>query len=210
MWRKTTVLAMALSVVAAMALPGTASAVWKHHNTAIQQDVQIGLTGTYGFQSESGGSSCQITSAIKFFAGQTTGQVESFGPHPTNATTNCTTSGGLSQCQVETEQPTNLSWPVHTTGTAQTPTIQITFGDIHTDLIKKNLFCLYEHSTWTGGSLTIHATPASGNTVTAFTISGSTQGHLYTDTANPMGTTTAMTLGGTLNVESPNSGTYSI
>jgi hypothetical protein len=210
MLKKMAMAAMALGVVAAMALPGTASAAWKHHDTAIQNDAHIGLTGQVGFQSGLGGIACQITSTVTFFAGQTTGAADTFDPHPTNATTDCVGSGGLSQCQVETVQPTNLAWTLHTTGTAQAPTIQLTFGDIHFDLIKKNLFCPYEHSTWTAGSLILTPTPANGNTVTSFSVSGSTQAHLYSDTANPQGTTAALTLSGTLNVEAPNIGTYSI
>jgi hypothetical protein len=209
MLKKMTVLAMALGVVAAMALPGTASAAWKHHATPIQENKQIGLTGQVGFTSESGGIACQVTSAAKFVPG-TTGEAQTFVPHPTNATTNCTTSGGLSQCEVEQVDPTNFPWIFHTTGTAANPTIQLTFGDIHGELKKKNFFCLFNHSTVTGASVTFTPTPANGNTVTSVALSGSTQGHLYSNTAEPTGTTTGLTLSGTLNVESPNSGTYSL
>jgi hypothetical protein len=210
MLKKMTVPAMALGVVAAMLVPGTASAAWKHHNTAIQQDVQIGLTGTAGFQSESGGISCQVPSQVKFLAGQTTALRETVVPHPTSATTNCTTSGGLAQCEVEQVQPTNLNWTLHTTGTAQAPTIQETFGDIHTEIRKKNIFCLFFHITITGGSKSWQPTPTSGNTVTTFHVTGNTQAHTYTNTEQQQGATPAVTFNETLDVESPNSGTYSI
>jgi hypothetical protein len=214
MFKKMTVLAMALGVVAAMALPGTASASWKHNGVAIPENVQIGLTGQVEFQSEIGGISCQVTSAAKFLAGQTNGQAETFVPHPTNATTNCTGEGGLSQCQVETVQPTNLPWTFTTTGVAGAPTIQIHFGDIHGDLFKKNLFCPFEHSTVTAGTAVFTPTPSNGIDVTSVKLSGSTQGHLYSTTPPSQDgsnqTTAPLTLGGTLNVESPNSGTYDL
>jgi hypothetical protein len=210
MLKKMTVLAMALGVVAAMLVPATASAAWKHHATTIQQNVQIGLTGQIATISEAGGISCQVTIRAKFIANQTTGEAETFAPHPTNATTNCTTSGGLSQCEVEQVQPTNLPWTFHTTGTAANPTIQLTVGDIHMELKKKNFFCLFTHITKTAGTATLTPTPGNGNTVTALTLSGNTQGHLYSNTPEPVGQTVGLTFGGTLNIESPNSGTYSL
>jgi hypothetical protein len=222
MFKKMTVLAMALGVVAAMALPGTAAASWKHHDTAIQNDAHIGLTGQVGFQSGLGGIACQITSTVTFFAGQTTGAADTFNPHPTNATTNCVTSGGLAQCQVETVQPTDLPWTLHTSNhvihralqdqkeTTTEPSIEVTFGDIHGDLFKKNLFCPFEHSTVTAGTAYFTPNPADGKTITSVSLTGETQGHLYSDTANPTGTTSGLTLSGTLNVEAPNSATYSI
>jgi hypothetical protein len=211
MFKKMTVLAMALGVVVAMALPATAAGTWKHHNTAIQEDVTFGLTGTAGTQTEAGGFYCQITAQAKFFAGQTRGQLETWVAHPTGATTNCAATGGLSQCEVETVQPTNLPWTFHTTGSAENPTIELTVGDMHTELRKKNLFCTFNHYTRTEGTVLLTPTPSNGKTVTSLSLSGQSLGHLYTQTS-PGGsqTTPVVSFQGELSMESPNISTYSL
>jgi len=214
MSKKITVLAMALGVVAAMALPASASAAWKHtnHVTPIAQNVQLGLTSTtnVAFQSHAGGGglNCQVTSTVDFTAGTTTGLITTFKPHPTSDTTNCKGEGLLAGCQVHNLTPTGLAphgtgWVIHTTGTAAAPTIQITSGAIDSQIT--GAFCPGGTVQVTPGTVTATPTPASGITVTGVTLSGTIPVHGSAIPADP-----AATVKGVLSVESPNSGTYSI
>jgi hypothetical protein len=207
MFKKTMVLAMALGVVAAFALPATASATWKHHGTAIQQDVQFGLTGNFGTTSQVGGVQCQITANVQLTAGTTTGHVQTFAPHPTSPTANCVGKGPTAFCQFHTVEPTGLPWSLHTTGTVSNPTIQLTHGDIHMQMTGG--FCPYKFITKTAASWVLTPNPANGNTVTSFSLTGSGESHYYNEPGGPQTTAPEQTTG-SWSVEAPNSGTYSI
>lgn len=210
MSRKMTMLTMVVGALAVLALPASASATWKHGDvTPIPADVvNVGLTGQIGFQSHAlgGGVTCQVTSALDFTAGQTTGLITSFKAHPTSDTANCHGQGGLAFCQIHNQTPTGLSphgngWVIHTRGT-QAPTIEITHGDIHAQAT--GFFCPVSQITVTAGTVTAVPNPANGITVTGATI----QGTAVTDTT--LGQDPAATVHGSFVVEAPNSGTYSI
>ena len=135
MFKKMTVLAMAVGVVAAFALPASASASWKHSGVAIQNNVQLNVTGKVRFQGTLGGVECQVKSQVTFLAGQTTGIAHQFVAHPTNETTNCVGLGGIAPCQIHNLTPqTAANWSFHTeswqTVTAAHP--QTTLGATHT------------------------------------------------------------------------------
>ncbi len=184
MLKKMTVLAMAVGVVAALALPATASAVWKQgHTTPLQTNEAIPFTGTAAFTSSLGGVTCQVTSSTQFKAGQTTGTIHTFDIHPGNETTDCKGTGGLSPCQVHEVNPqANLGWVFHTTQTPTQPvtqhnTVQITTKDLTSTLT--GAFCLVKHITLTEGSVT--ATPNQPLTVTGLTLSGTLKAHIQTN-----------------------------
>jgi hypothetical protein len=202
MLKKLTVLAMAVGVVAALALPASASATWKHHATAIQQSVQVGFTGQARFQGGLGGVECQVTSAAQFLAGQTTGNITSFTPHPTNDTTNCKGLGGLAFCQIHNVAPTTFPWVFHT---VQSPvSVSVTHGQIHSQATGG--FCPVNTLTITAGTVTI--TPNQPNTASSVTLSGSASVHLTTN--NGQVDTENTTVSGSLAIEAPNAATYSI
>jgi hypothetical protein len=200
MLKKMTVLAMAVGALAAMVLPASASANWKHHNTNISEAAQIGLTGNVRFQGPIGGVECQITSRAKFNPG-TTGVAETFVPHPTSDTTNCKGTGGLSPCQIHGVTPQAPNWVFHTTATSA---ISLTTTDITSTLTGG--FCLVKHINLTGGTVTL--TPNATNTISSATESGNLQAHIQT-TSGAIDTQGVAT-SGTLTIESPNANTYSI
>ncbi len=201
MSKRVVVIAMAIGVAGALALPGPASASWKHHATPIQQNVQVGLTGSFRILTHSG-IECQITSSATFLAGQTTGNITSFTPHPTSDTMNCRALGGLMFCQIHNVAPTSFPWIFHT---VQSPaSISITHGEIH--MTVTGGFCPVSALTVTAGTFT--ASPNQPNTASNLQLSGNANVHLTTsggsvDTENT-------TVSGTLNIESPNANTYSI
>jgi hypothetical protein len=157
MFRKTMILAMAVGIVAAMALPASAGASWKHNGVATQQNVQLPFTGTnikFESQTIGGGLGCQVTSEVTFEPG-TTGKAKSFKAHPTSDTTNCFGTGGLAFCQVHNLQPqTGFQWVIHTAG-ATTTSITITHGTITSQTTGG--FCPFSHLDLTPGTLEGHA-----------------------------------------------------
>ncbi len=181
MFKKITVLAMAVGIVAAFALPASAGAAWKHKGQAIEQSVSLGLTGKAAFTGTIGGVECQVTSAARFDPG-TTGLIQTFVAHPTDATTNCKGIGGLAACQIHNLTPTGLAphgagWVIHTSQKAgQSNTIEITVGDIHST--PTGGFCPLEFITLTGATILAHGeeTPR----VTNLSLSGSMQADLQT------------------------------
>jgi hypothetical protein len=236
MLKKMTVLAMAVGVLAALALPASASAAWRHHQTAIQQDVQLGLTGQARFQGENGGIECQVTSKVKFLSGQTTGNVETFVPHPTDATTNCKGLGALAFCQIHDVTPfgtinqsallsTTNPWTLHTANYQTTQLVvdqdankQITTlanGSQHANVIvvtsgnitsqPTGAFCPASHVNLTAG--TVAAIPNEPETIDSVSLTGTLRGHL---TIGPNVVQEDVTVSGSLDIESPNSNTYSI
>ncbi len=199
MFKKTIVLAMAVGTVAAFASPTSASAVWGHKSTAIQQSATIGLTGTLKFTSESGGVvECQVTYGIVLEPGST-GKVESLGlDNKGTATDKCKTGGNLSKCQVHEFQPTELPWTVHL---SSFDTIRIEAGEIHVSITGSE--CPITKFTTTPGS--VFATTSTPHVIGGtLTLSGNLQQDVFA------GGKAAVTVGGSLTVEAPNSGTYEL
>ncbi|HEX5928319.1 MAG TPA: hypothetical protein VFY48_02910 [Solirubrobacterales bacterium] len=216
--KRVAILAAALAAVTALAVPTAASATWKHgHVNPIQQNVQIGFTGTnVKFQSGIGGVECQTTSSVQFLAGQTTANIDTFVPHPTDATTNCKGTGGLAFCQIHNVQPTNTPWVLHTI--PDTTEVEITSGDIHST--PTGGFCPIEWITVTPTD-TVHKITGKSQTHTVSTLelSGEVVVHVQTKgqpnqssphprNGPPDALTT--TVSGLLHVEEPNVNTYSI
>ncbi|HEX5928092.1 MAG TPA: hypothetical protein VFY48_01730 [Solirubrobacterales bacterium] len=204
MFKKMTVLAMAVGVVAALALPASASATWKHHQSAIQSNAQLGLTGQARFQGTLGGIECQVTSRAVFIAGQTTGTAETFVPHPTSDTANCKGLGGLAFCQTHNLTPQAPGWTFHTIVVNGVAKIQVTTTTITSQTTGG--FCPVKHISLAGGEVTLD--PAQDETVSSASLSGTLGAQLQTNDGTI--DSESVTVSGTLNVESPNAATYSI
>jgi hypothetical protein len=199
MFRKMTVLAMALGVVAALVMPASAGAKWKHDGFDTQQDFVIGLTGQARFQSSLGGVECQVTSRARFTANRFLGHMETFGPDPANGgtdTNRCAGLGGLAFCQIHNQTPIGLSWEITTTG-LQAASILV--ERIHSQATGG--FCPASTIELTGGWVT--ATVDNPNAVSTVTLSGVLTAHIAGSAQNA-------TISGTLHVEAPNAGTYGI
>ncbi len=208
MFRKAMVLGMAVGVVAALALPASASATWKHHNTSIVENVQLGWTGNMRFQGSMGGIECQITSRIKFLAGQAAGTVETLVPHPTNETTNCKGLGGLAFCQIHDTTPQAPNWTLHAGfetpgGTKHASAATLTAQDMQSQLTGG--FCPIKHIRVTAGNIGL--IPNQPTTVSSGALSGSLQLDLQTNAGEVHKETLAIT--GQAQIESPNQNTYS-
>jgi hypothetical protein len=205
MLRKTLVLAIALAASAMLSLPSAASAEWLHHETPINEDAELGLTGSTRFQGSLGGVECQVTSTVLLTAGQTNGSMETVVPHPTSETSNCKGLGGLAFCQVHDLTPQAPKWPLHKTTAIKFLKISITWGN---PIVIQKLaggFCPAKKITLTP-TLAI-ATSAEESTVSSFELSGETQAHI--ETTSGATDSQAVQLGGTLNIETPNADTYS-
>ncbi len=200
MLKKMTVLAMAVGILAAMALPASAPAAWKHHDVAIQINKTTGFTGNVRFQGGLGGVECQVTSAVEFKANQTTGTAETFKPHPTSETSNCKGLGGLIGCQIHELTPQEPGWVIHT---ATATTITVTTTTIHS--VPTGGFCPLKTISLTAGTVTF--TPNQPNTVTTAALSGQLQAHQQTAGSGTVHTE-EVTVSGTLTAEEPH--TYSI
>ncbi len=205
MSKKITVLALSVSVAAALALPASASAAWKDHSTQIQKDVQFGLTGQVSFETGFGSANCQAAANVTFFAGQTTGAINTWGPHPGNETTNCKGVGPVAGCQSHNLAPLAPNWTIHTGGTEGAPVILITTQDITSQIT--GAFCPVNQLRLTAATLV--ATPNQPNTVTSFQLSGT----LEADKVTPNGTVDKgeTKIGGFLTIsEAEKKHTYSI
>jgi hypothetical protein len=206
MLKKTMMLVMAAAVVAAFAVPATASAgLWKHHATNIQQNQQITLTGNAKFDSGAiGNIECQTTSQLTATAGTTTGTVTQFTPDLDEAnstvTTKCKAGGFLAGCQVHSAVPSGLPWTVHN----NTKTVAITNGDITVGFTGG--FCPGDTATVTASTVT--ATPNQPKTVSSFTLSGQVQVHILKGGVTQA--TSTATVSGTQNILAPNAATYSL
>ncbi len=199
-------LAMSVGLLAALALPHTAPAAWKHHKTVIQKDVQIGLTGQVRVASGAGGVECQITSRVKFLQGQTTGTVETFAQDNGTVTQRCKGTGALGGCQVHELKVVGLPWVLHTSaanqtgdGTKHPDRIEIKAGEITSTL--QGAFCLTVHVSATVG--TIFATPDKIETASSVGLSGAFKIHVA-------GLEEDGKASGTLQIEEPDQATYSI
>ena len=234
--KKMTMLAMAVGVVAAFALPASASASWKHHGVAIQSNVQLNVTGNVRFQGTLGGIQCQVKSQVTFLTGQTTGIAHQFVAHPTNETTNCVGLGGLAPCQVHNLTPqTAANWSFHTEAW-QTVTVahpQTTLGATHAraavitpqtiqSQLTGGIFCLIKkvqlHASKIGLTEVTHHPPSGqvpttltagdGLTVTALDVNGDA---LVTIETNGGAVDQEQTLvSGTVVVEAPQNNTYDL
>jgi hypothetical protein len=226
MLKKMTVLAMAIGVVAAFALPVSASASWKHHGVAIQVDKDISLTGKVRYQGGIGGVECQVTSTTTFFAGQTTGIIDTFDVHPQDETTDCKGLGGLAPCQIHNLNPQQIvNWSFHTeawqTVTAVQNGSQTTLGATHPKAavitpqtvdvqLTGGIFCIVKriqvHFNKVG--LTEEGGGADGNTVTNLDVNGSALLTIETNSGTLDQEETLIQ--GTLQVEPPNQNTYDL
>jgi len=204
MLKRLAVLAMAIGAMAAFGMPASATANWKHHNTEIQQNVQIGLTGQVKFSTGLGEGECQFTAQAKFFPGQTTGALETFVPHPTDSTTNCKGYGGYAPCQTHNLSPQVPNWTIHTGSSGGTAVILITTQPL--TATPTGAFCPGKHILFTAG--TIVATPNQANTFSSLALSGTLLTHKQTN--NGVVDTENVTMSGLLNVVAPNANTYSI
>ncbi len=204
MLKRLAVLAMAIGVMAAFALPASATANWKHHNTETQQDVQIGLTGQVKFATGFGEAECQFKAQAKFFAAQTTGVLETFIPHPTDSTTNCKGYGAYAPCQTHNLTPQVPNWTIHTGSSGGNAVILITTQAL--TATPTGAFCPGKHILFTGG--TIVATPNQANTFSSLALSGTLLTHKQTNSGEL--DTENVTISGLLNVVAPNASTYSL
>ncbi len=222
MFKKITVLAMALGAMAGLALPASASAAWQDHQVPIQQNVQFGLTGNVRFETGLGGAECQFTIRALLQPG-TTGVAETFTPHPTSETANCKGLGGYAFCQVHNLTPQAPNWTIHTGQAATTQVtvdgggqVTITSGASHQDILittqsitsqATGSFCPGSEATITPG--TIAAFPNQPNTFSSVQLNGI----LATDkiTNNGQKDSENVIISGTLQIEDPaQRSTYSI
>jgi hypothetical protein len=202
MLRKT-ITAAALGLLAAACLtPGAMASNWKHHNTEIQQNKQITLTGTIKVQSVMMNSSveCQVTSQISLLSGTTTAVVTKFEPDldekDSTITQKCKAAGGLAFCQIHAVQPAALPWQAHNLTNevriiAQLTHISMTGG-----------FCPTQTVTITEG--TILSTPNQTKTVQTLTLGGCARLDVN-KTEDPCSPVT-----GSLTILAPDAGTYSL
>ncbi len=197
-------LAMITGAVAALAVPASASASWLHHATPIQQNVQLGLTGQTRFQGGLGGVECQVTSSLQLLVGQTVGKIATYAFHPTSDTTNCKGLGGLAFCQLHNTTPQNLPWTLHPAEIEGQDQLRIT--NVSVTGQATGGFCPIKKTTLTGS--TVIGTPNQPNTVSSMQLSGKAQVDI--ETTNGTTDQETATVGGTMNIESPNASTYSM
>jgi len=198
MLKRIMMLAMAVALVAAFALPAGASAsLWKDHAQVLAQNAQLQLTGNAKFSGGLGSVDCQTTSQLTATAGTGTGNVTQFEPDLDEAnstvTSKCKTGGFLVACQVHQVEATGLPWVVHN----ETTRVEITSGDIHFGLTGG--FCPAQNGTVTTVNAakghTVTATPNQPKTVSSFTLSGNVEVHLYNGSATPFRSETAAVSG---------------
>jgi hypothetical protein len=220
MFKKVALLGAVIGAVAAVMLPASASATWKHHTVPIQQDQTRTITGNARFQGALGGIECQGKATAVFFASQTTGQIQSYGADPVDETTNCKGLGGLAFCQVHNWTATELPWTFHTgkyvhipatethiTTTpfiASEPNLTITTGQTHAQFT--GAFCPVKASFTTPGFATI--TPNQPNTITSGQLKANLVQHMQTTN----GTVDAVPIEvlGSLTISAPDAHTYDI
>ncbi len=208
MLKKITLLAMAVGMLAAFALPAAASASWVDNGVALKEgeNPKISFTGTATkFTSvATGGVSCNTVAEITLTGGTTTGFVNKFEPNGT-ATAACVTSGLLATegCVVEKVTSTGLPWVLH--NNTPTKTASVTTGTIDLELrktnaAKENIACpKFAGSDITPGTVTL--TPDNAAAISTLTLSGT----LKFDPGE-----IPVTISGVFHVLAPNIGTYGI
>ena len=127
MFKKLTLLAMAIGALAAFALPAVASANWTVEGEELTENHTLEVTGTIGFMGPAGagspGVSCIVTASIELTAGTNVAHVKTFAPEvKENGTPNCTGTGVLANCHVESVTAIGLPWTLSAAG--DTLTIQ--------------------------------------------------------------------------------------
>jgi len=178
MFKKITVLAMALGALAAFALPVAATADWQHGGVNIKETKQVTIQGTdLRFTSQLGGVQCKTQTVADFEVG-TTGKITTFEAEGGNANTtaSCNGTGGLAFCQIHAFAATSLPWVLHTTGSTPSAQITVTTGQIHTQATGG--FCPASNVTLEPG--TVHFTVASGEqgAVSTAQLDGTLQGNI--------------------------------
>jgi hypothetical protein len=208
MLKKTIMLAMAMAVVAAFAVPAVASAgLWKHHATNIAVNKSITLTGqTLIHSGVVGGIECQTTGTLQLTAGTGTGHISKWGVDLDEAgstvTSKCKATGFLAQCQVHSMVATGTGgqdiakfpWIVHN----KTKTVEVTTGEVHWGIT--GAFCPGATATFTPGIVTL--TPNQTKTVTSFALSGNVQVHILDGTGKTVSTAVVAVTGTQTIVES--------
>lgn len=186
---KKTMLAIAVSAFATLAIPATASAVWQEHGVNLAQNAQIQFTGQFHLAGEWGTVRCQTDGAMTLIAGQTTASVTSFGVDLTKANSTVTQEceidenlGAFGCTDVASMTVEGLPWTAHA---VNTQTIAITSGTIQIHLHSHGVFC----------PKTIQLTPGTWNlnmstaqTWTTAQLSGTVQTHLSFGSQNSTAT----------------------
>jgi hypothetical protein len=214
MFKKITVLAMAVGAVAALALPASASANWQHNHQALQQGVTLGLTGNVRFQGALGGIECLVTSRATFNPG-TTGVAETFvpdpagQPQPATETNRCKGLGGLAFCQIHNLTPQAPNWTIHTQS-SQTPqgdpkvthtnAAVVTTQTIHSQATGG--FCPVNTISLHGGNVGVIPEPTDSTTIDSVQLHGALQATLTT--TNAVLDNEQVFVSGTLQIEDPN------
>jgi hypothetical protein len=195
---KRIVLAVVFGLSLACVASTSASANWGHKEAPLQQTAKIGLTGTVKLTSEQGGVvECQVTYGVALEPG-TSGKVESLSIDGGTVTEKCKTGGDLAKCQVHQFEPTGLQWPIHMVDSSK---FTITTGEIHVSVTGSE--CPIAKFTTTPGS--VNATTSTPHVLGGnISLSGTVQQDVFAGGKAPM------SVGGTLTVESPNSGTYEL
>jgi hypothetical protein len=183
MLKKTIMLAMAVAIAAAFAVPAAATASnWKDHSQILQANKQIQLTGGAKFTSGAVGNiTCETTSKITLNANSTTGTVDEFivdvDQVGSTVTQKCVAGGFLAGCQVHKSQALNLPWTIHN----ETQRVEITNGNITVEMTGG--FCPGKVATVTPAnaaqSHTLTATPNQPHTVTTLTLGGELEVDIY-------------------------------
>lgn len=172
--RKITILAV---VVAALAIPATASATWTDNHVAINQNQAIQFTGQFKLASNVGSIECQVVLDGQLLSGQTTGLVQQFDvdaeepKQEEKITKKCALGGGLVGvgCKgVINYVVTGEPWTFHA---VSTQTIAITTNTLEF-LLEGGAFCPDAVDLTPG---TIHIQTTTQNTWSAGQFSGQLQ-----------------------------------
>lgn len=190
MLRKTLLAALA---AAALAVPAAATAEWKEHQTPIQTEQPVQLTGNYIVDAGGlgiGSINCQVKIDLRLKPG-TTGEMITFAVDLDQAgstvTSKCGTGGGLSLCQVHAMQGKGGPWSIHD----QTAAIQVKQEAIEYSIT--GAMCMYKKIQLT--PTTITATPKNQpNTIAELQVSGT--GEAHAEKLNGQQITTNMTVSG--------------
>jgi hypothetical protein len=174
-----------------LAVPGSASAAWTKHHSAIASDVELEITGTdIFFEGSFGGFECDTLSKVDFTAGTTTGKITTFVPDGNSTDTSiCRGTGGQGHCTVHDFTPHGLPWTIHTVGknAAGEGTVSITTGTITTN--NTGVFCFSPDLT--PGTVHMSVKASEITTTSTAKLSGTLQSH------NPSQT---VTVGGEVHV----------
>lgn len=131
MFRKAMLLAAAAASVAALAVPATAPANWKHGQATLQADASATITGQWRYQGQTGNVECQVIMNAQLTAGTTTGhsQFDVDNGGLVNDEAKCSVGGGtIGLGCTDVEQMTIAgAWTFHAVSTT---TIAVTTGTL--------------------------------------------------------------------------------